>query len=116
MQGEYTYIRSFEGAEEVPAARFIVFDANGQVTLCGAGAAADGVSVDSGDDGTFISVGLVGPAFVEVAEEILPGQRVESDANGRAVVLAEGESNGICLKKGLATDEDVDRAEVFIGA
>jgi|SRR5690625_3701103 len=113
MQGEYTYIRSFVCAGEVPAARFVTFDADGKAELTAAKGEADGVSVDSGDTGEVISVALLGPAFVEVAGAVGAGRRVEAAADGRAVVADEGEPLGVCLTSGLATAENVDRAEIF---
>src|SRR5690625_605298 len=106
MVGGYTYTRSFVCAEDIPAARFITLTADGEAALTAAKGTADGVSVDSGEEGEVITVALHGPAFVEVTGDVADGRRVEAAASGRAVVETDGEVLGVCVTAGLARSEE----------
>ena len=115
MQGEHTLERSFQVAdgEEIPNKRFVDIDETGVSLSAGD---PDGVSIDGGGEGTYIGVALLGPAQIEAGAAIEQGQRVESDANGRAVPLDAGDEAGLCLSQAVApAGGDHDQTEVAVG-
>lgn len=114
-QGEHTLERSFtvKAGETVPARRFVDIDENGVEVTNGD---ADGISIDEGEDGDAIGVALLGPAKVEAAAEIQPGQQVEPDADGRAVPHDAATASGLALNYAHApSGGDHDRTEIALG-
>jgi hypothetical protein len=72
---------------------------NVQVAPCGAGAKAFGVAAYDAADNAKVPVhGPPKTTVVTAGGTVAAGEEVESDATGRAITLAAGISNGICLQ------------------
>ncbi|GLH34004.1 DUF2190 domain-containing protein [Pseudomonas sp. BR1R-5] len=81
--------------------RFAGFDGD----MCAAGAKSLGtVAVDTEADNV-APVDVLGICLVTAGAAISVGAEVESDANGQAVTLAAGESNGIAMDAAAAAGD-----------
>jgi len=76
--------------------------------ICGAGAKALGVNQVTVEAGEDMPVTYLGIMLVVAGGAVASGAEVESDASGKAVTLAAGESNGRALDAATA-DGDVIR-------
>ncbi|OLS63748.1 capsid cement protein [Pseudomonas putida] len=86
---------------DLPRHRFAGLDGG----LCAAGAKSLGpVAADTEADNT-APVDVLGICLVSAGGAIAAGAEVESDANGRAVVRAEGVSNGTALDAATAAGD-----------
>ena len=82
--------------------RFIGFDGN----YCAAGAKALGVSDVAIEKGQYVPVAVLGILLVEAAGTIAVGDAVASDADGKAVKVADSAiTNGYALDAGTAGQE-----------
>lgn len=73
-------------------------DGNYRVATCGAGARRLGVAARDKASGTKVMVIKRGIVGVISAGGLTAGQRVQSDASGRAITLAAGAPAGLCLE------------------
>ncbi len=80
--------------------KFGVVNSDSQLALSGAAAKAAGVIQIPGIVGEPVRVMTTGVSFIELGDTVAAGAEVESDANGLAVTLSAGKSNGICLVGG----------------
>jgi hypothetical protein len=80
--------------------RFATCDATGALKIAGAGERAMGVLQTPGIDKEPCNVMTDGVSFIRFGGIVAAGQEVQSDANGDAIVLATGKSNGVCLVGG----------------
>ncbi|WP_428243004.1 DUF2190 family protein [Gynuella sp.] len=76
--------------------------------VCAAGAKALGATEFEVAAGEQASVNAIGAILIEAAGAISAGAEVESDANGKAVTLSAGISNGYALDAATA-DGDIIR-------
>ncbi|MAQ99924.1 MAG: DUF2190 domain-containing protein [Oceanospirillaceae bacterium] len=97
-------ITSITAAAALAQRRFVGFDGD----VCAAEAKALGVTEYAADSGDQASVNASGVILVEAGGAIAVGAQVESDANGKAVTIASGASNGYALDAA-AADGDVIR-------
>lgn len=81
---------------------FATISSAGALATTEAGAKAIGVLQTPGISGEPCNVMTEGVSFIIVGATLVPGQEVESDATGKAIPLATGKSNGICLVGGTA--------------
>lgn len=93
-------IKTMKGTSDVNQWRFIAGDGS----QCGAGARAYGVSMYESAAGKAFSVIISGESLIELGGAANAGDEVESDANGRAVVLSAGKSNGVISVSGTTGD------------
>ena len=79
--------------------RFITVDANGKAALAGNGVLADGVVQNAPEAGKGAVIAVLGISFVEVGTGgVTAGNEVASDANGKVVVAASGDSiSGVAM-------------------
>lgn len=95
-------IDSTLAAADLEQHRFIGFDGN----YCAAGAKALGVSDVSTAKGEYAPVAVLGILLVEAAGTIAVGDAVASDAEGKAVKVADSAiTNGYALDAGIAGQE-----------
>lgn len=80
--------------------KFGVVTTEGKLNLAGAGARAVGVIQTPGIVGEPCNVMVSGISFIVIGATLAAGQEVEADATGKAIPLATGKSNGICLVGG----------------
>lgn len=75
------------GATAVNKYRFVKFDADGNIVQAGAGEYAEGVAMDNGAPGELIRYMELGvhPVSVAVAAAFAKGDKIMSNADGRAV-------------------------------
>lgn len=97
-------IISITAAADLAQRRFVGFDGD----VCAAEAKALGVTEYAADAGNQATVNGNGIVLIEAAGAIAVGAQVESDANGKAVTLSAGASNGYALDAA-AADGDVIR-------
>jgi hypothetical protein len=82
--------------------RFIAADGS----VCGAGDKAYGITEAGADAaGKALDVVLNGEVLIELGGSVSANAEVESDANGCAVTLASGKSNGIVRDAGSSGDK-----------
>jgi hypothetical protein len=83
----------------IPGSRFVKLVAGGtfqqpKVALCGAGEQAYGVSGWTVADGETLTVQKLGCWTVEAGVNLVAPQQIQSDAEGKAIVLAAGRRLG----------------------
>lgn len=83
------------------AYRFVGFDGK----PAAAGAKALGTNPVTADVGEQMPVDALGIVLVEAGAAIAQGAEVQSDANGRAITLAAGKSNGWALDAAAAAGD-----------
>lgn len=81
---------------------FATCDANSKLITPAAGAATIGVVQTPGIANEPCNIMTAGVSFITLGGTVAPGQEVETDANGAAIVLTTGKSAGICLVGGAA--------------
>jgi hypothetical protein len=98
------YEMPFKAITLVPSVSFVdkrylfaTIDNTGEAVICGAGAKAVGVMQDPNDVGQPSNVMVSGVSFVVIGAPLAAGQEVQSDADGKAIPLAAGRPNGICV-------------------
>lgn len=84
---------SIKAAVDIEKQRFIGFDGD----YCAANAKALGVSDVEIEANQYSPVALFGILLVQTAGAITAGDKVASDADGKAVAYSTGESNGYAL-------------------
>jgi len=99
-------ILNFTAENAVPAFRFAkVGTADGNVKLAAAGDAVLGVSTDiNSAEGRPCDVQFDGIAKIELGGSVTFGDKLASDANGKAVAATSGEIGGIALDSGVSGD------------
>lgn len=99
-------ILNFTAENAVPAFRFAkVGTADGNVKLAAAGDAVLGVSTDINSvEGRPCDVQFDGIAKIELGGSVTFGDKLASDANGKAVAATDGEIGGIALDSGVSGD------------
>ena len=99
-------ILNFTAENAVPAFRFAkVGTSDGHVKLAGAGDSCLGVSTDiNSDEGRPCDVQFDGIAKIELGGSVSFGDKLASDANGKAVAATSGEIAGIALDSGASGD------------
>lgn len=83
------------------AGRFVKLS-GGNAVYCGAGEKALGVTVEAADANHPVTVCVLGAVKVDAAVALGKGVSIQSDANGRAIVLAAGVEAGVVKDAGLA--------------
>jgi len=94
-------ITSIEAAEDLSQNLFIGFDGN----VCGNGKKSFGVcnaETDSGEQAPLMSVGI---ALVLSGAAVSVEDKIQSDANGKAITFSSGEANGYALDAASGADE-----------
>ncbi|NNJ15457.1 DUF2190 family protein [Pseudomonas putida CSV86] len=86
---------------DLPRHRFAGLDGG----LCAAGAKSLGAVAADTEEGNAAPVDVLGICLVSSGGAIAAGAEVESDATGRAVVHAEGVSNGTALDAATAAGD-----------
>lgn len=81
---------------------FGTINSSGDLVTPAAGAKACGVVQTPGIIGEPCNVMVSGVSFIVLGGTVAKGAEVESDVNGKAITLASGKSNGICLFGGTA--------------
>lgn len=95
-------IDSIKAGENVEQYRFIGFDGR----HCSAGQKAYGVCDVSTEKDQLAPVGVIGVFLVEAASAITAGAKVTSNADGKAVTVADNnEINGIALDSASASGD-----------
>lgn len=94
-------ILTMTGTVDVNQYRFIAGTGN----QSGAGARAIGVSFAGVTAGASFPVVVSGSCLVELGAAANGGDEVESDANGKAIPLNTGKSNGVLLGSGTTGDK-----------
>lgn len=95
-------IASVKAASDINANYFIGLDG----AVCGAGAVALGVSIDSAATGEGLPVAMNGLVPVIAGGSISAGDAVKSDANGKAVAASAGDmALGYAMEAASAGDE-----------
>ncbi|MBR3646565.1 MAG: DUF2190 family protein [Lachnospiraceae bacterium] len=99
-------IDSVTANENLEQYRFVGFDGR----HCSAGAKAVGVCDVSTEKDQYAPVGVLGIFLVEASAIITAGAKVTSDANGKAVTVANAdEVNGIALDSASAAGDSIRR-------
>ena len=80
--------------------KFATIDADGALVVAGAGVKAVGVLQTPGIAGEPCNVMTEGVSFIVLGGTVASGAEVEIKADGTAITLASGKSNGICLVGG----------------
>lgn len=73
-----------------------------QLVITGAGAKAVGVLQLPAIAKEPSPVMVTGISYIVIGATLTPGQEVEADASGKAIPLASGKSNGVCIVGGPA--------------
>lgn len=94
-------VMSITAAAAIAQRRFIGLDGD----LCGAGEKALGVTEYAVDAGEQASANVNGCILVEAGAAVLAGAEVESDADGLAITLSTGVSNGFALDAAAAAGD-----------
>lgn len=87
-------VLTIKATADIPAKRFVNFAGK----TCGANQKSFGVSLSNYNNGSYVSVVVLGTAIVEAGGTITTGDNLTSDSLGRAIVASAGtEINGRAL-------------------
>ncbi len=94
-------ITSIVAAADLSQNLFIGFDGN----VCGNGKKAIGASNSETDLGEMAPLAAIGIALVLSGAAVSVEDKIQSDANGKAITFSSGEANGYALDAATGADE-----------